>query len=123
MSLEKRRRAFSRGRFAETVCSLLLRCKGYRILERSYRVPVGEIDIIARKRGLVVAVEVKARRGLAEASEAVTQRQRRRIERALMHFLKRRPDLGQACLRFDAMLVVPGQWPRHVKDAWRSGGF
>lgn len=120
MSLEKRRRAFTLGRFAETLAAVLLRLKGYRILARSYRVPAGEIDIVAWKGGILVAVEVKARDSVAAAAEAILWRQRRRIERALTHFLKTRPEFGEAGLRFDAVLVVPGKFPRHIKDAWRS---
>lgn len=120
MSLENRRRAFDRGRRGEALAALFLRLKGYRILARSYRVPVGEIDIVAWKGGMVVAVEVKARDSLAAASEAIILRQRRRIERALTHFLKYRPEFGEAALRFDAMLIVPGKFPKHIKDAWRT---
>ena len=119
MADEKRLRAVGRGRFAEWLCILYLRLKGYRILAHSYRVPVGEIDILARKAGYVVAVEVKARDDFTAAAEAVTPRQRRRIERALMHFLKTRPEFASAPLRCDAMLLVPGRWPRHIQDAWR----
>ncbi len=42
------------GRAAEAFCALLLRLKGYRVLARNFRVPQGEIDIIAR-RGRVVS--------------------------------------------------------------------
>jgi len=58
------------------LCLWSLRLKGYRILARDYRVPMGEIDILARRGGTLVAIEVKARGDQASASEAITPRQR-----------------------------------------------
>ena len=116
-----RRAAWRRGRAAEAACVLLLRLRLYRILARDYRVPSGEIDIIARRGRAVVAIEVKARPSLADAAEAVSPRQRRRVARAFEHFLASRPDLAQLQPRFDVILVAPGRWPRHIVDAWRPG--
>lgn len=48
------------GNSAETIASQYLEKKGYQILERNYRKPWGEIDIIAKKDGIMVFVEVKA---------------------------------------------------------------
>ncbi|HXP75508.1 MAG TPA: YraN family protein [Stellaceae bacterium] len=118
---DRRRRAERRGRWAESLCVWSLRLRGYRILARDYRVAVGEVDILARRGGTLVAIEVKARGDRASASEAVTPRQRRRITRAAAHFLSGRPDLARLTLRFDVMLVVPRQLPLHVRDAWREG--
>jgi len=118
----RRRRAERRGRWAESLSIWALRLKGYRILARDYRVRVGEIDIIARRGGVLAAVEVKARASEALAQEAVTPRQRRRILRAATHFLSGRPELQRLSLRFDVMLVLPGRLPRHLRDAWREEG-
>jgi putative endonuclease len=119
----ERRVAWERGRGAETLCTWWLRLRGWRILARGYRVPSGEVDIIARRGSVVAAIEVKARESAAEALDAVTPRQRRRVVRAFEHFLAGRPDLASLTLRFDAMLVVPGRLPRHVADAWRADGM
>lgn len=48
------------GDLAETVAATYLERKGYEVLERNYRKPWGEIDVIARHDGVVVFVEVKA---------------------------------------------------------------
>lgn len=48
------------GNLAETVAATYLKRKGYEVLERNYRKPWGEIDIIARHDSVVVFVEVKA---------------------------------------------------------------
>jgi len=118
---ERRRKAERRGRWAESLCLWSLRLRGYRILARDYRVAVGEVDILARRGATLVSVEVKARVDHTSASEAITPRQRHRIMRAAAHFLTGRPDLARLTLRFDVMLVMPGQLPLHVRDAWREG--
>ena len=51
------------GRKGETLAAWFLRLKGYRILESRYKTPVGEIDLIARRWGTTVFVEVKSRSG------------------------------------------------------------
>ena len=53
MSRDTRRQANRRGHGAETLAGILLRVKGYRILARSYRVPAGEIDIIAGRGNVI----------------------------------------------------------------------
>ncbi len=118
--LAKKLRAVRRGRLAELFCLWHLRLRGWRILARDYRVPSGEIDLIARRGRILVAIEVKARPTAAAASEAISSHQRRRIARATEHFLARHPHLAGLTLRFDVMLVVPGRWPRHLANAWRT---
>ena len=112
-----RKRALRFGRFAEACCALLLRLKGFRILARDFRVPVGEIDIIARKGALVAFIEVKARSTPAE--EVLTMRQQKRIIRAAEAFLTTRPDLAGLDLRFDLMLLGGWRRPQHLIGAWR----
>jgi putative endonuclease len=126
MTADERRRAHQRaeirGRRAEGLAALWLRLKGYRIVARRFGTPLGEIDIIARRGRLLALIEVKARTRLAEASQAISPRQRRRIARAAEFFLHRYPRYTQLELRFDAVLIAPGRLPRHLKDAWRLGG-
>lgn len=97
----------------------LFRLKGYRILARDYRVPVGEIDLLARRGRVLVAAEVKWRPTPRAAAEAVTPRQQRRIARAVEAYIARHPDLAALNVRFDVVLVVPWQRPHHIMDAWR----
>ena len=120
MTLARRRQAFRRGHAAELLCLWHLRLRGYRILARRFKVPSGEIDLIARRGRVLAAIEVKARPSLAAASEAISPRQRRRVARALEHFLAQRPELAHLAPRFDVMLVMPGRLPRHLPDAWRG---
>lgn len=116
----ERRRREAAGRLAETVCVWHLRLRGWRVLARRVRTPVGEIDIVAARHGLIAFIEVKARPDRALAAESVTPHQRRRIRRAAEAFLQKRPDLAGRDLRFDVMLIAPWQMPLHVIDAWRD---
>ncbi len=67
----KRRRAEKRGHAAEYWAALYLMLKGYRILALRYRTPLGEIDLIARRKDVVAFIEVKARRSENGAVDAV----------------------------------------------------
>lgn len=116
---QARHRAQRRGRVGELLCRWHLRLFGWRIVARDWRCPVGEIDIIARRGGVLAVIEVKARGDVAAAAAAVLPRQRRRIARATSAFLLARPDLAGLTARFDVMLVAPLRPPRHLPDAWR----
>ncbi|HEU0118582.1 MAG TPA: YraN family protein [Alphaproteobacteria bacterium] len=107
------------GLMAEAFCRTALRLKGYRILASRYKSPLGEIDIIAARGKIVALVEVKARSTERAAIEAISPRQRERLERAANDFLARQPRFNTHNLRFDVMLVAPRRWPVHIRDAWR----
>src|SRR5580704_15718881 len=118
----RRLRARRRGSFAEALCRWHLRARGWRILACDWRCPAGEIDILARRRGVLAAIEVKSRPDFATGAAAVLPRQRRRIARAAEAFLAMRPELAGLALRFDVMVVEPLRLPRHLPGAWRSDG-
>lgn len=122
MTRERRRRAWRRGLWAETLCAASLGLRGYRILDRRMRTPVGEIDIVARRGRVLAVIEVKARGAMDTAAEAVTPRQRQRLTRAAGWLIAGRPDLAALQIRFDVMLVAPWRLPKHVVDAWRADG-
>jgi putative endonuclease len=71
--------AFRLGLSAESRAAMLLIAKGHRIAARRWKTPVGEIDIVARRRRDLVFVEVKARENLDDAAEAVTERAKQLI--------------------------------------------
>ena len=117
-----RQSAFRTGISAESRAAAFLIAKGFRILARRWRSPVGEIDIIARRRSLLVFVEVKARDRLDDAAWSVTDRQRLRTAAAAEVWLARNADDRIRDIRFDAMLVAPGRIPRHIPAAFDAGG-
>ena len=114
----ERQVAFRLGISAESRAAALLIAKGFRILARRFRSPVGEIDIVARRRHLLVFVEVKARERLDDAAWSVTERQRSRIIAAAEAWLADHPDPSIQDIRFDAMLVAPGRVPQHIPAAF-----
>jgi putative endonuclease len=115
---EKRKVAFRAGISAESRAAAFLIAKGFRILARRWKSPVGEIDIVAKRRRLLVFVEVKARQDLDAAAWSVSERQRARIVAAADAWLARYPDARIRDIRFDAMLVAPGRMPQHIPAAF-----
>lgn len=115
-----RQAAWRRGRLGESLAILALRLRGYSILTRDLKSPLGEIDIVARRGRILAFVEVKARESFDHAAEALLARQRRRIARAAAGFLANRPELSRCQPRFDVILVAPWRWPRHIINAWRD---
>ena len=115
-TLKLKRRAYLKGKRGEWIAALYLRLKGYRILEKRYKTPVGEIDLIACKGKTMIAVEVKTRDTLEKAFLALTPFQQKRIERTLLFYLTGKTlDLD---LRFDLVLISSWRWPRHIQGAW-----
>ena len=115
---EYRQRAERLGRLAEFAAAGYLRLKGYRILEKRYRTPAGEIDLIVRRGNLIAAVEVKARSDAAAAAAAVTPSQQKRIAGAMEVFLGRSTAYAKFDVRFDAVLIAPWRLPVHIPAAW-----
>ena len=113
-----RRKAYRRGHFSEYLAALYLLCKGYRILAIRHRTKVGEIDLIARRKDLVIFVEVKARMKEMDAVDAVGHATQRRIRAASDIWLSRRRDAGHLSLRYDIVAVLPWRLPRHFPDAF-----
>lgn len=110
--------AFRWGLSAESRAAALLIAKGFQILARRWRSGVGEIDIVARRRNLLIFVEVKARERLTDAAESVTPRQRARIIAAAEAWLGAHPNDAGCDMRFDAVLVAPRSLPRHIPAAF-----
>jgi putative endonuclease len=110
--------AFRLGLSAESRAAMFLIAKGYRIVARRWKTPFGEIDIVARRRGVLVFVEVKARERADDAAEAVTARGKQRIVAAAELWLAHNPADAQRDIRFDVMLVTPGKIPRHIANAF-----
>lgn len=111
------------GRRAEALAALFLNLKGYRVLARRVKTPVGEIDLIARRGRVTAFVEVKARSFSHQEAEALMAVNRRRIVRAAQLWLGRHPDLAGQDLRFDVIFLAPFAWPRHIVGAFDATGI
>jgi putative endonuclease len=114
-----RQRAERGGRRAETLAAWWLRLKGYAILAQRVRTPVGEIDLVARRGGTLVFVEVKARATSGEAALALDEYRLRRVAAAAEALAPRFSRPGDD-LRIDAVVIVPGRLPRHLVHVLRG---
>lgn len=112
----RRRRRHARGRSSEWRAALLLIVKGYRILARRHRTPLGEIDIVARRGRRLAFVEVKARPTFEACEAAIVPQSARRIRRAAELWLARYPAHQQCDIGFDVVFVVPRRLPRHIEN-------
>jgi putative endonuclease len=111
-----------KGRTGEQVAASFLSDRGYRVLAKNQRTPLGELDLVCRWSSQIVVVEVKARSGDQYGSglEAIGPRKARRLRAAAMWWLSEQ-GLLPCSLRFDAVVVgLDGcGLPRslqHVKD-------
>ena len=105
------------GRYGEKVAVDHLQRAGFVVLDRNWRCALGELDIVARDQGCVVAVEVKTRRSLrfGHPVEAVTARKLARLRRLTALWL-REHDVHASLVRVDVMaVVVPGSGPAQVE--------
>jgi putative endonuclease len=112
------------GRWGERLAAGYLRLAGYRILDRNFRCPMGEIDIIARKRNLLVFVEVRTRHAgsLQHPLETIDHVKIARTVNAAKIYLMRFKRPYPYC-RFDILGITTGtlfteRFIRHVKDAF-----
>lgn len=108
------------GRRAEALAALWLQAQLYRIVERRFKTPVGEIDLIAERFGTTVFVEVKARGRTGSEADALGKVNRQRLVRAANYYLARHPKKAATPLRFDVIFLAPGSLPRHLKAAFTS---
>lgn len=116
------------GRRGEELAARHLQSLGYRIVERGYRRPSGEIDLVALDGRTIVFVEVKTRSsaGRGTPAAAVDRKKQVRLTRAAAVYLKRRRLLDQPA-RFDVVSVV---WTsddaepevRHIRSAFEAVG-
>jgi putative endonuclease len=95
------------GQAAEDIAADFLRAKGLEILERNYRRRLGELDLIARERDVLVIVEVRSRASNAYggAAASVSIGKQRRLIRAASQLLQQRKDLARMRVRFDVIVV------------------
>lgn len=108
----------SRGQRAEALALLALLLRGYRPVARNLKTPVGEIDLVVRRGRVLAVIEVKTRGTFADAAESIRPEQQARIRRATEWLLNGRPDLAHLTIRFDAVLVLPARWPKHLVGAY-----
>ena len=109
--LVKGRGRIEAGRRGEDAAAAYLKRAGYEIIERNYRCPFGEVDIVAREGGSIVFVEVKCRRSerFGEPEDSVGREKQRKLTRISLDYLQRR-NFPPCNARFDvvAIKMLPG---------------
>ena len=95
------------GRWGEDVAAGWYRDRGYSLVARNWRCPFGEIDLIVRRRRLLVVVEVKARRSetYGPAAAAVGPAKQQRLRRLAAEWLATSGIRG-VDVRFDVVAVT-----------------
>ena len=110
------------GKAGEDLAERYLKRQGYAVVERNYRCPLGEIDLVALNRRVVVFVEVKTRRVNTSGTplESVNAAKRRRLKRVALHYLSRH-RLHDRNVQFDVVGISFHTDPpavQHVRNAF-----
>ncbi|NDF11969.1 MAG: YraN family protein [Proteobacteria bacterium] len=106
------------GHKAEWWVCLHLYLRGYSVLERRYKTPVGEVDIIACRGRMLAFIEVKARQD-ANVQEVLSRTQQERISRAALLFIANNPRFATLSARFDLVRVCAPWHITHIENAWQ----
>lgn len=109
------RRAYFGGLAAEEIAARLYADEGGQVVATRWRCPGGEIDLIVAFPGLIVFVEVKARRDHGAAAGALSPAQWRRLEAAATVYLA--GLTGAPDCRFDVVLVDRTGRPDRIANA------
>ncbi|HXF71510.1 MAG TPA: YraN family protein [Actinomycetota bacterium] len=104
------------GRRGEDAAVAAYAARGFRVVARNWRCPLGEIDLVVEREGLLVFCEVKTRSGAAFGGgfEAVTAAKRRKLRALAEAFLATRDDPPPS-VRFDVASVRPGRGAAQVE--------
>lgn len=97
------------------------------MVERNYRSPYGEIDLIMRHASTLVFVEVRYRRSVQFGSpaETVDRRKQVKIRATAEHYLQRHIQGAGVSCRFDvvALTPAPDSGPTSPKITWLRDAF
>jgi len=139
--------SYQRGEWAEKKAEDFLKNFGLKVIERRFKCPFGEVDLIAQHHSLLVAIEVKYRKRQRAAIESISAKQQRRIIDALNYFISQRPQVslglisgsvaGDSLLggelskdlsafvnmRIDVVVLSDNCKPLYIKNAWQDGWF
>ena len=112
----------SKGHFAEKVACFYLMMKGWWPVRLNFVVGrgtgAGEVDLIMKRGKTLIFVEVKYRPTLVQAMEAISIQNQVRVAKTSAVFLQKNPNYQKCQVRYDALLLAPGRWPRHIPNAW-----
>ena len=96
--------AFHNGMAAEEIAERAYVARGGKVLARRWKVPEGEIDLIISLEGVIIFVEVKARKTMQAALSALQPAQQARLVACAEQYLAQNAGLNTAC-RFDLAAI------------------
>ncbi len=108
------------GQGGEAAAKKFLQAQGYEILDSRWSCDLGEIDLIARKKRLIVFTEVKTSRPIDQAIQRISHRQQSRIVNAAHIWLSKNAFGPQFLFRFDAVFVGGDGQLKHIEGAWTA---
>ena len=114
---EKRVIADRKGREGEAQAAQWLMQQGWQVVAERVKTKVGEIDLIARKPGIVAFVEVKWRKRTRDLDTAIDERRLARVAAAVEMVAHEYLQDGDD-ITIDVLLLAPGSRPRHIANAW-----
>lgn len=114
----KREIAERKGREAEAQAAQWLMQQGWQVVAERVKTKLGEIDLIARRPGMVAFIEVKWRKRAADLATAIDERRLARVAAAVEIVAHEYVKDGED-LRIDVLLLAPGTPPRHIANAWQ----
>lgn len=113
----QRQEADRKGREGEVQAAMWLTQQGWQIVAARVKTKVGEIDLIARRPGIVAFVEVKWRARSAALADAIDERRLARVA-AAVECVAHEYATGGEDIRIDVILLAPSQRPHHIENAW-----
>jgi putative endonuclease len=118
---EERHEADQRGREGEAEAAMFLAQQGWSILAERVKTKAGEIDLVAKRTGLVAFIEVKWRARAASLADAIDERRLARVAAAVECVWQNYATAGED-IRIDVILLAPGRKPTHLENAWMPMG-
>lgn len=101
--------SYQTGIFAEFIAKLFLMLHGFKILKHRYITGKytgrAEIDLIAKKNNLIIFVEVKKRKSINQAFDAISNKQIQRLRNAAETYIAQTNWKGDT--RFDVIIITP----------------
>ena len=116
------------GKQGEDLAAKHLKSKGFAVSDRNWRCAIGEIDIVARKGGLLAIVEVKTRSSdrYGSPQSKVTAYKQKRLTKLAQAYMKAKKP-GPLKVRFDviAVTIIDGEKPQivHIPSAFQARGI
>ena len=103
----KDKRKIATGKEGEKIAADFLKKNGYRIIDKNFRCPLGEIDIVAREKGAIIFVEVKTRKSseLGYPEQAVGVRKQKKMSQLAMWYLQKKKIIDTSA-RFDVVAIT-----------------